>query len=71
MAVNLNETVQKIKQVGSQNVRSTPMPGEDVVNGKYQIEVNENGVWSAIAIGVSKRIAEDIISQAVNRTILG
>ena len=69
--INLNEAVQKIKQVGGTNVRAVPMSGQSVQGGQFQIEVKEGGAWSPIVSGVSKKIAEDIINQAINRVILG
>jgi|3_EtaG_2_1085321.scaffolds.fasta_scaffold00047_26 uncharacterized sporulation protein YeaH/YhbH (DUF444 family) len=71
MAVNVNEAIQKIKAAGTAAVRAIPMPGQNVNSGNYQIEINQAGVWTAVASGISKKIAEDIISQATNRVILG
>lgn len=71
MAININEAIQKIKQVGASSVRTVPMAGEAVDGGQYQIEVQENGSWTAIVTGVKKTMAEDIIRQATNRVILG
>jgi len=70
MAINVNEAIQKIKEVGTTSVRAVPMP-QQPVTGTYQIEVNQSGTWTPIVTGVSKKIAEDIISQATNRVILG
>ncbi len=71
MTANINEAVHKIKLVGGSNVRIVPMPGNDALNGLQTIEIRENGSWSSVGTGVTKRIAEDIISQATNRVILG
>lgn len=71
MPVNVNEAIQKIKAAGTANVRSVPMPGQNVNSGDYQIEISQNGEWTPVATGISKKIAEDIISQATNRVILG
>jgi hypothetical protein len=71
MSVNVNEATQKIKAAGSSNVRSVPMEGQNVQSGKYQIEIKEGGSWVSIAECPNKKMADDIISQAVNRTILG
>jgi len=71
MAVNVNEAIVKIKEAGSSNVRTVPMPGQNVNSGQYQIEINQAGTWVPVATGISKKIAEDIISQATNRVILG
>jgi len=71
MPINVNEAIQKIKQAGSSSVRAVPMPGQNVLSGDYQIEVKAGDMWSPIVVGVNKKIAEDIITQATNRTILG
>ena len=71
MPINVNEAVERIKKAGTNNVRAVPMPGHHVLDGQHQIEVRENAAWAPILTGVSKRIAEDLISQAVNRVILG
>jgi len=71
MPINVNEAIQKIKQAGSSCVRAVPMPNQNVLSGDYQIEVKTNDVWAPIVVGVNKKIAEDIISQATNRVILG
>jgi hypothetical protein len=71
MTVNMNETIQKIKKVGEANVRSVPMQGQSVQDGQYQIEIREGSTWTPIVTGVKKQVAESIISQAVNRVILG
>jgi hypothetical protein len=71
MAVNVNEAIEKIKKAGVANVRTVPMPGQNVNAGDYQIEINESGAWIPVATGISKKIAEDIVSQATNRVILG
>ena len=71
MAVNVNEAIEKIKKAGVQFVRTVPMPGQNVNTGDYQIEIKEGGAWSPVATGITKKIAEDIISQATNRVILG
>lgn len=68
--MNINEATQAIKRVGAANVRVTPMPGQSVMDGDYQIEIN-NGSWAAIVTGVKKPIAEQIVSQALNRVICG
>ncbi len=71
MATNMVETVNKIKSVGANNVRTVPMPGQPVTGGLYQIEIMENSTWSAIAIGLPQTTANDLIRQAMNRTICG
>ena len=71
MPVNVNEATRRIKAVGSSKVRSVPMEGANVQSGRYQIEIIEGGGWVPIAECPNKKIADDIISQAVNRTLLG
>jgi hypothetical protein len=71
MPINLNEAIQKIKTVGPANVRVIPMPGQNIMTGNYQIEVQDGGNWSSIVVGIKKSMAEDIVSQATNRVILG
>lgn len=69
--IDVNEATKKIKAVGANNVRVVPCPGQNVHTGEHQIEVNNDGSWSVIATCPTKKIAEDIVSQAVNRVILG
>jgi hypothetical protein len=64
--LNMNEAVQKIKSVGSTNARIISSP-----DGKAQIEVREGGAWNPLVSGITRKIAEDIMSQATNRVILG
>lgn len=71
MAVNVNEAIQQIRKAGIQFVRSVPMPGQNVNTGDYQIEIKKDDSWTPVATGITKKIAEDIISQATNRVILG
>lgn len=71
MPVNVNEATQKIKAAGVNNVRVVPCPGANVQTGEYQIEINAAGSWNVVATCPNKKIAEDIVSQAINRTILG
>lgn len=71
MPINVNEAIQKIKKVGSQSVRTVPMPGQSVDGGDYQIEIQVNGQWESVVAGVKKPMAEDIIRQATNRVLLG
>ena len=66
MSININEAVENIKKVGVSNTRI--IPG---TNGKCQIEINESGNWRTIVASVDKKMAESIVSQASNRTILG
>lgn len=68
---NLSEAVQQIKTAGAKNVRVVPMAGQPVNTGLYAIEINTGSNWSAIVTGVSKTVAEGIVTQAVNRVICG
>lgn len=70
MTANINEAVQKIRQVGGTNARVVPMDGHGL-DGLHYVEIRENGSWHAVVSGVTKKMAEDIISQATNRVILG
>lgn len=71
MAINLNEAIVKIRKLGDRSVRSVPMVGEKVNSGLYCIEVFEGNSWSPIIEGVTKSTADQIISQATNKTLLG
>jgi hypothetical protein len=63
--INMNEAVTKIKQIGTANTRIIES------SGACSIEVYQDGKWDPLVVGVTKRIAEDIVSQATNRVILG
>lgn len=67
---NINEAVAKIKKAGLHNVRSVPLDGQ-TFNGKYKIEVREGETWRSIAECPNRKMADDIINLATNRTILG
>jgi uncharacterized metal-binding protein len=69
--LNIHEAVQKIKKVGSSNVRVIPMDGQPALTGLHKIEIRDQGVWITIVEGVQKRMAEDIVTQAINKVILG
>lgn len=71
MAVDVNNATLAIKRVGATNVRITPMSGQSITEGDYQIEINQSGNWSPVVTGVKRMIAEQIVSQALNRTICG
>ena len=71
MTANINEAIQKIKQVGATNTRIVPMPGQTALDGKQQVEICEAGNWRAVVVGVTRKMAEDIVAQASNRVILG
>jgi len=69
--IDISEAIIKIRNAGSAGVRNVPMKGENTLNGKYQIEILENGVWTAVACGMNRKMCEDVVSQALNRVILG
>lgn len=69
--IDISEAIVKIKEAGAGRVRTVPMSGENALTGKYQIELNESGAWNPIARGMSRKMCEDVISQALNRVILG
>ena len=69
--IDISETIVRIRKAGLASVRSVPMAGESPLSGKYQIEILENGSWTAIAGGMNRKMCEDVVSQALNRVILG
>lgn len=69
--VNVSGATVAIKKAGATNVRVTPMPGQNITDGEHQIEICEGGKWSPIVSGLKKAIAEQIVSQALNRVICG
>jgi hypothetical protein len=71
MTANINEAIQKIKQVGASNARIVPEPGQSAVDGNHRIEVREVTGWVPVVTGIKRKMAEDIVAQAVNRVILG
>jgi hypothetical protein len=73
MAINVNEAVQKIKAKGAKNVRIVPMNGQSISGGDYQIELMETDskIWQPLVSGIKKKMAEDLVNQAINKVILG
>lgn len=71
MSLDVNSATQEIKKAGATNVRITPMAGQSITEGDYQIEVNRNGMWSPIMTGVKKPIAEQVVNHALNKVICG
>ncbi len=67
MITNINEAVAKIKKVGTLNTRIVPDGG----TGSHRIEVKEDGTWVQVASGLTKQLAEDLVSKAANKVILG
>jgi hypothetical protein len=68
--LNISEAITQIKAVGANSVRVVPMPSQNV-DGDHQIEINQDGKWTAIVVGVKRAMAEDIVRQATNRVLLG
>lgn len=66
----MNEAVTRIKKAGSSKVRAVPISGGNI-DGDYQIEVMEDAGWVAVVSGLKKAMAEDLISQSLNRVLLG
>jgi len=71
MPINLNEAFKKIKEVGAENVRMVPMPGQNVNTGQYAIQIKDDDAWVSIVEGVPRVTADNIIKQATNRVICG
>jgi hypothetical protein len=69
--LNINEAITKIKGAGKTNVRVVPMAGESIQDGNYQIEVLSENTWSPIVVGMKKNMAENLVSQALNKVICG
>ncbi len=69
--INVSGATVAIKRAGAANVRVTPVPGQSITDGDHQIEISENGIWSTVVTGIKKPIAEQIVSQALNRVICG
>lgn len=63
--ININEAVARIKKVGTLNTRIVPD------SGTHRIEVKEEGAWVTVASGLSQKLAEDLVSKAANKVILG
>lgn len=66
MSIDMNAVTEAVKRAGRANTRITKGPDD-----RYQIEINESGSWKVIQAGVSQKIAEDLVSRAVNKVILG
>lgn len=69
--IDVNQIVTRIKAVGATNCRVVPMEGQRINDGNYQIEIKDNGGWVPIAVNMNKMLAENLVSQAVNRVICG
>lgn len=63
--VNMNEAINTITKAGNSNVKI------EQEGSSYKIVVLQGGVWTPIITGITKPIAEDIVKQATNRTLLG
>ena len=71
MSIDINAATVRIRKAGAGKVRVVPMAGQNVLTGKHQIEIMENDVWTPVATGMTKQIAESIVSTAVNKVICG
>lgn len=69
--MDINQIINKIKAAGIVNTRILPMEGHDPLNGLQKIEIKENGHWHSIISNVPKIIAEQAVTMASNRVILG
>lgn len=68
--INLNEAITKIRKAGINNVRYVPIAGSNI-NGDYQIEIFENNTWNIIISNIPRTTAEDLVTQATNKVLLG
>jgi len=68
--INLSYLRSKVKELGREKVRIIP---EDVSKpfGNQAIELFEGGSWRVVAKGIDKTRAEKIVSESINRVILG
>lgn len=64
--VDLNETINKVKSAGKSGSRIV-IDGD----GKCSVEVKDGAGWSAVITGISKTMAEEIMSRASDRLLLG
>jgi len=71
MSLNLNEAIQKMRKVGPCNIRTLPMPGQNIHTGQYRIEIREGLSWVCIVEGLPKATADDLIRQSTNRVLYG
>ena len=63
----LQEAIVKIKEVGVENARVSPIPNSK----KARVEVKENGVWIAVIPEIDMKLAEDVLRQAKSKLIFG
>lgn len=66
MVGNITEATAKIRKVGSLNTRI--VEGADKL---CQVEVKENGAWTPVVVGLTKVLAENLVSQATKQVICG
>jgi hypothetical protein len=71
MTVNINDAIQKIKQVGASKTRIVPMEGQNALEGHQRIEILLDGKWESVVSGLNRKMAEELVAQASNRVILG
>lgn len=70
MTINLNEAISIIKQAGASKIRVVPMPGKPFNGDSYRIEVLQEG-WVPLLENLPKSTAEDLVSKALNKVIMG
>lgn len=72
MTINISEALSRLRKAGPKNIRSIPMPGQNVHVGTYQIEINHGmGDWECVLEGLPKAMADGLMSQATSRVIFG
>lgn len=63
----VQEAVARIRKVGVENARITPISGSK----KVKIEIKNGGGWATVLKDLDQNIAEDVLQQAKNRLIFG
>lgn len=71
MPINISEALVAMRKAGPRAVRAIPMPGQDVYNGSYMIEISQDNAWVCILEGLPRSTAESLITQATSRVLLG
>ena len=67
MAVNISEALDVMRKVGPRFIRVNQMPGRAVNIGPYQIEVQQNGIWTPILEGLPADTAQSLVNQAITQ----
>jgi hypothetical protein len=71
VAVNLSEALSIMTKAGPNGIRAIPMAGQNVHTGLYKVEVRRGLKWECVIESVPKSTAENLISQATSRVLLG